>query len=82
MDFDIPHLGTPLYTACVSQEIECVQRLLREGEARAHLLCQITIARYDERRRTSGKIITVSPSGEMYCTCIALSLWPHPPLML
>ncbi|XP_029626638.1 ankyrin repeat and SOCS box protein 5 isoform X2 [Salmo trutta] len=31
VDFEIPHLGTPLYTACVSQEIECVRRLLREG---------------------------------------------------
>ncbi|KAJ8015447.1 hypothetical protein DPEC_G00026220 [Dallia pectoralis] len=31
VDFDIPHVGTPLYTACVSRETECVRRLLRAG---------------------------------------------------
>ncbi|KAL0974314.1 hypothetical protein UPYG_G00218710 [Umbra pygmaea] len=31
VDFDIPNLGTPLYTACVSQEIECARSLLGAG---------------------------------------------------
>ncbi|XP_019739431.1 ankyrin repeat and SOCS box protein 5 [Hippocampus comes] len=31
VDMDIPHLGTPLYTACVCQELECARKLLREG---------------------------------------------------
>ncbi|XP_046880892.1 ankyrin repeat and SOCS box protein 5 [Hypomesus transpacificus] len=31
VDMDIPHLGTPLYTACVFQELECTRMLLREG---------------------------------------------------
>ena len=35
VDMDIPHLGTPLYTACVFQELECSRMLLREGEVRA-----------------------------------------------
>lgn len=35
VDMDIPHLGTPLYTACVCQELECARKLLREGMLRA-----------------------------------------------
>ncbi|XP_068508701.1 ankyrin repeat and SOCS box protein 5 isoform X2 [Syngnathus scovelli] len=31
VDMDTPHLGTPLYTACVCQELECARKLLREG---------------------------------------------------
>ncbi|KAM6953845.1 ankyrin repeat and SOCS box protein 5 [Aplochiton taeniatus] len=31
VDMDIPHLGTPLYIACVYGQIECARRLLREG---------------------------------------------------
>nr|XP_061793026.1 ankyrin repeat and SOCS box protein 5-like [Nerophis lumbriciformis] len=31
VDMDIPHLGTPLYTACVYKELECARKLLREG---------------------------------------------------
>lgn len=31
VDMDIPHLGTPLHTACVCQEVECARKLLREG---------------------------------------------------
>ncbi|XP_061690116.1 ankyrin repeat and SOCS box protein 5 [Syngnathoides biaculeatus] len=31
VDADLPHFGTPLYTACVCQELECARKLLREG---------------------------------------------------
>ncbi|KAL4640520.1 ankyrin repeat and SOCS box protein 5 isoform X2 [Arapaima gigas] len=31
VDYDIPHLGTPLYIACMSQELQCVQTLLDGG---------------------------------------------------
>lgn len=32
VDYDIPHLGTPLYIACVSQQLQCTQKLLDGGE--------------------------------------------------
>ncbi|XP_026135187.1 ankyrin repeat and SOCS box protein 5-like isoform X4 [Carassius auratus] len=35
VDFDIPHLGTPLYIACVSQQLQCTQKLL-DGGANVH----------------------------------------------
>ncbi|NXS51470.1 ASB5 protein, partial [Brachypteracias leptosomus] len=28
VDQDLPHLGTPLYVACVSQQIHCIRKLL------------------------------------------------------
>ncbi|XP_036750005.2 ankyrin repeat and SOCS box protein 5 isoform X2 [Manis pentadactyla] len=31
VDQDIPHLGTPLYVACMSQEFHCIQKLLYAG---------------------------------------------------
>ncbi|XP_016404020.1 ankyrin repeat and SOCS box protein 5-like isoform X1 [Sinocyclocheilus rhinocerous] len=31
VDFDIPHLGTPLYIACVSRQLQCTQKLLDGG---------------------------------------------------
>lgn len=31
VDMDIPHLGTPLYLACVCQELECARTLLWKG---------------------------------------------------
>ncbi|TRZ01533.1 hypothetical protein DNTS_005215 [Danionella cerebrum] len=31
VDFDIPHLGTPLYIACASQQLQCAQKLLDGG---------------------------------------------------
>ncbi|XP_042698023.1 ankyrin repeat and SOCS box protein 5 isoform X3 [Chrysemys picta bellii] len=31
VDQDIPHLGTPLYVACVSQQIHCIRKLLYAG---------------------------------------------------
>lgn len=31
VDQDIPHLGTPLYAACVSQQKQCVHKLLHSG---------------------------------------------------
>ncbi|XP_062376534.1 ankyrin repeat and SOCS box protein 5b isoform X1 [Sardina pilchardus] len=31
VDYEIPHLGTPLYIACVSQELQCTQALLDGG---------------------------------------------------
>ncbi|CAM4484649.1 unnamed protein product [Leuciscus chuanchicus] len=31
VDYDIPHLGTPLYIACVSQQLQCTQKLLDGG---------------------------------------------------
>ncbi|KAK2503695.1 hypothetical protein MC885_014249 [Smutsia gigantea] len=31
VDQDIPHLGTPLYAACVSQQFHCIQKLLYAG---------------------------------------------------
>ncbi|KAM9834374.1 ankyrin repeat and SOCS box protein 5 isoform 3-T3 [Syngnathus typhle] len=31
VDMDTTHLGTPLYTACICQELECARKLLREG---------------------------------------------------
>ncbi|XP_061644648.1 ankyrin repeat and SOCS box protein 5 [Phyllopteryx taeniolatus] len=31
VDMDVPHFGTPLYTACACQELECARKLLREG---------------------------------------------------
>uniref|UniRef100_A0A672N978 Ankyrin repeat and SOCS box containing 5b n=1 Tax=Sinocyclocheilus grahami TaxID=75366 RepID=A0A672N978_SINGR len=31
VDFDIPHLGTPIYIACVSRELQCTQKLLDGG---------------------------------------------------
>ncbi|XP_073718898.1 ankyrin repeat and SOCS box protein 5b isoform X4 [Misgurnus anguillicaudatus] len=31
VDYDIPHLGTPLYIACISQELQCTQKLLDGG---------------------------------------------------
>ncbi|XP_030644070.1 ankyrin repeat and SOCS box protein 5b [Chanos chanos] len=31
VDFDIPHLGTPLYIACISQELQCTRILLNGG---------------------------------------------------
>lgn len=31
VDQDIPHLGTPLYTACVSQQFHCIRKLLYAG---------------------------------------------------
>ncbi|KAJ7326797.1 hypothetical protein JRQ81_016556 [Phrynocephalus forsythii] len=31
VDQDIPHLGTPLYVACVSQQKQCVRKLLYSG---------------------------------------------------
>lgn len=32
VDYDIPHLGTPLYIACASQQLQCTQKLLDGGE--------------------------------------------------
>ncbi|XP_034967690.2 ankyrin repeat and SOCS box protein 5 isoform X1 [Zootoca vivipara] len=31
VDQDIPHLGTPLYVACISQQKQCVHKLLHSG---------------------------------------------------
>uniref|UniRef100_A0A8C3U833 Ankyrin repeat and SOCS box containing 5 n=1 Tax=Catharus ustulatus TaxID=91951 RepID=A0A8C3U833_CATUS len=31
VDQDLPHLGTPLYVACVSQQIHCIRKLLYTG---------------------------------------------------
>ncbi|XP_062991558.1 ankyrin repeat and SOCS box protein 5 isoform X3 [Elgaria multicarinata webbii] len=31
VDQDIPHLGTPLYVACISQQKQCVRKLLHSG---------------------------------------------------
>ncbi|KAL8207290.1 UNVERIFIED_CONTAM: Ankyrin repeat and SOCS box protein 5 [Gekko kuhli] len=31
VDQDIPHLGTPLYVACISQQRQCVHKLLHAG---------------------------------------------------
>ena len=31
VDQDIPHLGTPLYVACLSQQFHCVRKLLYAG---------------------------------------------------
>nr|KAF6460022.1 ankyrin repeat and SOCS box containing 5 [Molossus molossus] len=31
VDQDIPHLGTPLYVACVSQQFHCIRKLLYAG---------------------------------------------------
>lgn len=31
VDQDLPHLGTPLYVACVSQQIHCIRKLLYAG---------------------------------------------------
>lgn len=31
VDYDIPHLGTPLYIACASRELQCTQKLLDGG---------------------------------------------------
>lgn len=31
VDYDIPHLGTPLYIACISQQLQCTQKLLDGG---------------------------------------------------
>ncbi|XP_053107731.1 ankyrin repeat and SOCS box protein 5 isoform X2 [Hemicordylus capensis] len=31
VDQDIPHLGTPLYVACISQQKQCVRKLLHAG---------------------------------------------------
>ena len=31
VDQDIPHLGTPLYVACMSQQFHCVRKLLYAG---------------------------------------------------
>ncbi|XP_057186960.1 ankyrin repeat and SOCS box protein 5b isoform X1 [Triplophysa rosa] len=31
VDYDIPHLGTPLYIACISRELQCTQKLLDGG---------------------------------------------------
>ncbi|KAK1791932.1 hypothetical protein P4O66_013193 [Electrophorus voltai] len=31
VDYNIPHLGTPLYIACISQELECTRTLLDGG---------------------------------------------------
>ncbi|XP_012692534.1 ankyrin repeat and SOCS box protein 5b isoform X2 [Clupea harengus] len=31
VDYEIPHLGTPLYIACVSQELQCTRTLLDGG---------------------------------------------------
>ncbi|XP_028834101.1 ankyrin repeat and SOCS box protein 5b isoform X1 [Denticeps clupeoides] len=31
VDHDIPHLGTPLYIACLSQELQCTEKLLENG---------------------------------------------------
>ncbi|KAA0722183.1 Ankyrin repeat and SOCS box protein 5 [Triplophysa tibetana] len=31
VDYDIPHLGTPLYIACISRELQCTQTLLDGG---------------------------------------------------
>ncbi|XP_026116373.1 ankyrin repeat and SOCS box protein 5 isoform X2 [Carassius auratus] len=31
VDYDIPHLGTPLYIACVSQQLQCTRKLLDGG---------------------------------------------------
>ncbi|MBN3326613.1 ASB5 protein, partial [Atractosteus spatula] len=31
VDHDIPHLGTPLYVACSSQQLQCTRKLLDEG---------------------------------------------------
>ncbi|XP_036430777.1 ankyrin repeat and SOCS box protein 5b isoform X1 [Colossoma macropomum] len=31
VDYDIPHLGTPLYIACSSRELQCTQKLLDGG---------------------------------------------------
>ncbi|NXP99325.1 ASB5 protein, partial [Vidua macroura] len=32
VDQDLPHLGTPLYVACVSQQIHCIRKLLYAGQ--------------------------------------------------
>ncbi|XP_053358261.1 ankyrin repeat and SOCS box protein 5b isoform X3 [Clarias gariepinus] len=31
VDYDIPHLGTPLYIACASRELQCTRKLLDGG---------------------------------------------------
>nr|XP_046188490.1 ankyrin repeat and SOCS box protein 5-like isoform X1 [Oncorhynchus gorbuscha] len=31
VDYDIPHLGTPLYIACISSGLQCTQKLLEGG---------------------------------------------------
>ncbi|XP_041715130.1 ankyrin repeat and SOCS box protein 5b isoform X1 [Coregonus clupeaformis] len=31
VDYDIPHLGTPLYIACISSGLQCTQKLLNGG---------------------------------------------------
>ncbi|KAJ8416561.1 hypothetical protein AAFF_G00358490 [Aldrovandia affinis] len=31
VDYDIPHLGTPLFIACISQQFHCTRKLLDEG---------------------------------------------------
>ncbi|XP_023654871.1 ankyrin repeat and SOCS box protein 5-like isoform X1 [Paramormyrops kingsleyae] len=31
VDYDIPHLGTPLYIACISRELQCTRTLLDKG---------------------------------------------------
>ncbi|NXX36352.1 ASB5 protein, partial [Nicator chloris] len=37
VDQDLPHLGTPLYVACVSQQIHCIRKLLYAGIKRSNL---------------------------------------------
>jgi coenzyme F420-reducing hydrogenase gamma subunit len=32
VDYDIPHLGTPLYIACISSGLQCTQKLLDGGQ--------------------------------------------------
>ncbi|KAJ6668633.1 hypothetical protein lerEdw1_012115 [Lerista edwardsae] len=39
VDQDIPHLGTPLFSACISQQKQCVHKLLHS--ATPHSLCQL-----------------------------------------
>ncbi len=50
VDYDIPHLGTPLYIACISQQLQCTQKLLDGGEFDV-ALCKLLLFKLSKKNK-------------------------------
>ncbi|NWX26202.1 ASB5 protein, partial [Notiomystis cincta] len=57
VDQDLPHLGTPLYVACVSQQIHCIRKLLYAGICSRYVTCAV-----NKKNRTSVQFLKLFTS--------------------